>query len=206
VRLGSKLTKRNPCENGPACDCCDNEERMPPGWRQLRHNFSGRYYEQCDSRANLTFAALLDRRRPSIEGAAPEAATIGSGIDHRVAFAPVLTRIPLGNRYLRLYLELLTIAASIDPEIFRGPLPSAPNNRTVVMKDIISTNKDALKVWLVDLSGNIAVSDAGIALLDAQITHLESDYSAVRNRIDHNEPRRMQRERSQQPIQIEEKN
>jgi hypothetical protein len=74
------------------------------------------------------------------------------------------------------------------------------------MTDIIPTNKDALKVWLVDFSGNIAVSDAGIALLDSQITHLESDYSAVRNRIDHNEPRRMQRERSQQPIQIEERN
>jgi hypothetical protein len=54
------------------------------------------------------------------------------------------------------------------------------------MTDIIPTNKDALKVWLVDFSGTIAVSDAGIALLDAEITHLESDYSAVRNRIDHN--------------------
>jgi hypothetical protein len=54
------------------------------------------------------------------------------------------------------------------------------------MKDIIPTNKDALKVWLVDLSGNIAVSDAGIPLLDAQITHLESNYSAVPNRTDHN--------------------
>jgi hypothetical protein len=54
------------------------------------------------------------------------------------------------------------------------------------MKDIIPMNKDALKVWLVDLSGHVAVSDAGIALLDAQITHLESDYSAVRSRTDHN--------------------
>ena len=54
------------------------------------------------------------------------------------------------------------------------------------MKDIIPTNKDALEVWPVDLGGNIAVSDAGIALLDARTTHLDSDYSTVRNRIDHN--------------------
>jgi hypothetical protein len=53
------------------------------------------------------------------------------------------------------------------------------------MIDIIPTNKDALKVWLVDLSGNVAVSDAGIGLLDAQFTHLESDCSAAGRRIDH---------------------
>jgi len=35
---------------------------------------------------------------------------------------------------------------------------------------LIPTNKDALKAWLIDLSGNIAVSGAGIAFLDAQIT------------------------------------
>jgi hypothetical protein len=52
------------------------------------------------------------------------------------------------------------------------------------MTDIIPTNKDALEVWLVDVSGNIALSDSGIALLDAQITHFESDCSAVRNGID----------------------
>jgi hypothetical protein len=42
------------------------------------------------------------------------------------------------------------------------------------MIDPIFTNEDALKTWLVDTSGNIAVSGAGIALLDSQITHLQS--------------------------------
>jgi hypothetical protein len=48
---------------------------------------------------------------------------------------------------------------------------------------LIPTNKDALKTWLIDLSGNIAVSGAGIAFLGAQITDLENKCSAERSRI-----------------------
>ena len=40
-RLAPKLTKRNRRESARACDRCDNEEPMPPGSRQLRHNFWG---------------------------------------------------------------------------------------------------------------------------------------------------------------------
>ena len=38
------------------------------------------------------------------------------------------------------------------------------------MTDLIPANEDALKTWLIDLAGNIAVSGAGVALLDARIT------------------------------------
>lgn len=37
------------------------------------------------------------------------------------------------------------------------------------MIDLIPTSKEALETWLVDPSGNIAVSDAGIALLDGHL-------------------------------------
>lgn len=40
------------------------------------------------------------------------------------------------------------------------------------MIDVIPTNKDALKTWLVDSTGNIAVSAAGLALLEVEITPL----------------------------------
>ena len=42
------------------------------------------------------------------------------------------------------------------------------------MTDLIPENEDALKTWLVDPAGNIAVSGAGVALLDAQINHGQS--------------------------------
>ena len=44
--------------------------------------------------------------------------------------------------------------------------------------NLIPTNKDTLKTWLVDLSGNIAVSGAGVAFLEAQITDLEKNASS----------------------------
>jgi hypothetical protein len=36
-----------------------------------------------------------------------------------------------------------------------------------------SPNKNPLQTWIVDLSGNIAVSSAGIAFLDARITSFD---------------------------------
>ena len=50
--------------------------------------------------------------------------------------------------------------------------------------NLIPTNKDTLKTWLVDLSGNIAVSGAGVAFLEAQITDLEKKCFVERSRID----------------------
>ncbi len=38
------------------------------------------------------------------------------------------------------------------------------------MIDDIPGSKEALETWLVDSSGNIAVSGAGLALLEAEIT------------------------------------
>jgi hypothetical protein len=49
--------------------------------------------------------------------------------------------------------------------------------------NLIPTNKEALTTWLVDLSGNIAISGAGVAFLDAQITDLENKCFARRVRI-----------------------
>ena len=49
--------------------------------------------------------------------------------------------------------------------------------------NLIPTTTDALHTWLIDLSGNIALSGAGIAFLDAQITDLENKCSAERSRI-----------------------
>jgi hypothetical protein len=46
--------------------------------------------------------------------------------------------------------------------------------------DLIPASDAQLKTWLVDLAGNIAVSDADVAMLDAQITHLENQCSALR--------------------------
>jgi hypothetical protein len=40
------------------------------------------------------------------------------------------------------------------------------------------TERDALKTWIVDLSGNIAVSGADIAFLSTQSTDLENNCSA----------------------------
>jgi hypothetical protein len=45
--------------------------------------------------------------------------------------------------------------------------------------DLIPASDAQLKTWLVDLAGNIAVSDADVAMLDAQITHLENQCSAL---------------------------
>jgi hypothetical protein len=50
--------------------------------------------------------------------------------------------------------------------------------------NLISTEKHSLRTWLVDSSGNIAVSRAGVAFLDGQITDLESRSLAARSRID----------------------
>ncbi len=40
------------------------------------------------------------------------------------------------------------------------------------MIDVIPTSEAALETWLVDSSGNVAVSGAGLALLEAQIMSL----------------------------------
>jgi len=58
---------------------------------------------------------------------------------------------------------------------------SAPPTRSM---NLILANKHSLKTWLVDSSGNIAVSRAGVAFLDGQITDLEIKCLAGRSRID----------------------
>jgi hypothetical protein len=45
--------------------------------------------------------------------------------------------------------------------------------------DLIPANDVQLKTWLVDLAGNIAVSDTDVAMLDAPITQLENQCSAL---------------------------
>jgi hypothetical protein len=45
--------------------------------------------------------------------------------------------------------------------------------------DVIPASDVQLETWLVDLAGNIAVSEADVTLLDAQITHLENQCSAL---------------------------
>jgi hypothetical protein len=41
-----EIAQRNQCENACGCNRCDNEQPLPPGSRQLRHNFRDRYYER----------------------------------------------------------------------------------------------------------------------------------------------------------------
>ena len=53
--------------------------------------------------------------------------------------------------------------------------------------DLIPASDVQLKTWLVDLAGNIAVSDADVAMLDAQITHLENQCSALHQSAQHAE-------------------
>jgi len=54
---------------------------------------------------------------------------------------------------------------------FGAAFLSAPPRRSM---NLIPANKHLLTTWLVDSSGNIAVSRAGVAFLDGQITDLES--------------------------------
>jgi len=62
--------------------------------------------------------------------------------------------------------------------------------------NLIPTAKYSLKTWLVDSSGNIAVSRAGVAFLDGQITDLESQCLAGRGRIDDESTERPYAERT----------
>jgi hypothetical protein len=62
--------------------------------------------------------------------------------------------------------------------------------------NLIPTDKHSLKTWLVDSSGNIAVSRAGVAFLDGQITDLESKCLAGRSRIDDESARKPDAERT----------
>ncbi len=55
-----------------------------------------------------------------------------------------------------------------------APVPSAFRNGTNAMTDNIAASDDAIGTWLVDSAGNIAVSGAGLALLEAKITPLQS--------------------------------
>ena len=43
--------------------------------------------------------------------------------------------------------------------------------------DLIPADNSQRKTWLVDLSGNIAISDAGVTLLDAQVNQREKQSS-----------------------------
>ena len=72
---------------------------------------------------------------------------------------------------------------SIDRSV--RPFFSAPANVVHISNmNSIPTNKDALTAWLVDLSGNVAVSHAGIAFLDAQKSDFENKCRLDRGRID----------------------
>ena len=51
-----------------------------------------------------------------------------------------------------------------------------------VHASIIAITEDPLDAWLLKIPGNIAVSDAGIAFLSAQITKLEHRCAALRAR------------------------
>ena len=62
--------------------------------------------------------------------------------------------------------------------------------------NLIPTDKHSLKTWLVDSSGNIAVSRAGVAFLDGQITDLESKSLAGRSRIDDDSAKKPDAERT----------
>jgi hypothetical protein len=63
---------------------------------------------------------------------------------------------------------------------FGAAFLSAPATRSM---NLTPANKHSLKTWLVDSSGNIAVSRAGVAFLGGQITDLESKCLAGRSRI-----------------------
>lgn len=45
------------------------------------------------------------------------------------------------------------------------------------MIDTILASSEPLNTWLVDSSGNIAASGAGLALLEAEITHFDTSAS-----------------------------
>ena len=47
-----EIAQRNQCENACGCNRCNNEQRLPPGSRQLRHNFRDRYYEKRGALGN----------------------------------------------------------------------------------------------------------------------------------------------------------
>jgi hypothetical protein len=70
---------------------------------------------------------------------------------------------------LRLY---TIIAASIDRPV--RPLFLHHRHIRSLSMNLTPTNKSVLETWLVDLSGNIAVSRAGVAFLDGQNPHSES--------------------------------
>lgn len=55
------------------------------------------------------------------------------------------------------------------------------------MIDVISTSTEPLNTWLVDSSGNIAASGAGLALLEAEITHFHTSASEESNSPDKSE-------------------
>ena len=42
------------------------------------------------------------------------------------------------------------------------------------MNDLIPASSEPLNTWLVDSSGNIAASGAGLALLEAEISHFHT--------------------------------
>jgi hypothetical protein len=60
--------------------------------------------------------------------------------------------------------------------------------------NLIEANKHSLTTWLVDSSGKIAVSRAGVAFLDGQITDLES--KCLAGRIDDEFARRPDAEKT----------
>lgn len=45
------------------------------------------------------------------------------------------------------------------------------------MNDVIPASSEPLNTWLVDPSGNIAASGAGLALLEAEISHFHTSTS-----------------------------
>jgi hypothetical protein len=62
------------------------------------------------------------------------------------------------------------------------------------MLHFISTIKDTLKTWFVDLFPSIAISGTGVTLLAAQMTDLENRCKTMRRRIDQQRAKKNARE------------
>ncbi len=55
-----EIAERNQCDNDCGCNRCDNEQPLPPGSRQLPHNFWDRYYGNGYARANPPYDSMAD--------------------------------------------------------------------------------------------------------------------------------------------------
>ena len=58
------------------------------------------------------------------------------------------------------------------------------NYYSVSMKKFVQRDKRVVKAWLVELCSDLALSEVGAALLDAQITNLEKRCAAIHDQIE----------------------